>query len=70
MNLSVEKLCNIGGCVLILVLIILLLFKPSSIMSLLESTPRMVEGQRDGGPKNNDSTNNGHSTLKNAKVVK
>ena len=36
MNFSVENLCNIGGCVLIFVLLALLLFKPSGVMSLIE----------------------------------
>tara|TARA_B110000858_G_scaffold159498_1_gene183099 strand:- start:12 stop:641 length:630 start_codon:yes stop_codon:yes gene_type:complete len=36
MNLSVEKLCNLGGCVLVVALIVLLLFKPRVIMSFFE----------------------------------
>ena len=36
MNFSVENLCNIGGCVLIFILLALLLFKPNGLMSLIE----------------------------------
>jgi len=51
MNLSVENLCNIGGCVLIFVLLALLLFKPTGIMSLLE-----------GQNNNNNNTNRPKNT--------
>ena len=54
MNFSVENLCNIGGCVLIFVLLALLLFKPSGVMSL-------IEGQNNNsknGANNNRVTNN------------
>ena len=33
---SIDKICNIAGCVLIFVLLALLVFKPSGVMSLLE----------------------------------
>ena len=33
---SVDKICNIAGCVLIFVLLALLVFKPNGIMSVLE----------------------------------
>jgi hypothetical protein len=59
MNLSVEKLCNLGGCVLIFVLIALLLFKPSSIMS-------FFEGQNNGAnspPPNNGASKNAGSSM-------
>mgnify|MGYP001090556161 CR=1 FL=1 len=62
MNLSVEKLCNLGGCVLIFVLIALLLFKPSSIMS-------FFEGQNNGAnspPPNNNGASKNAVSSKNA----
>lgn len=61
MNLSVEKLCNLGGCVLIFALVVLLLFKPSSIISLFE-------GQNNGGnspPVNNNGTSKNAGSSKN-----
>ena len=33
---SVDKICNIAGCVLIFVLLALLVFKPNGVMSLIE----------------------------------
>ena len=40
---SVDKICNIAGCVLIFVLLALLVFKPNGIMSLLEGqSPTMA----------------------------
>ena len=51
MNFSVENLCNIGGCVLIFVLLALLLFKPSGVMSL-------IEGQNKNSNSNNGANNN------------
>ena len=62
MNLSVEILCNLGGCVLIFVLIALLLFKPSSIMS-------FFEGQNNGAnspPPNNNGASKNAVSSKNA----
>ena len=50
MNFSVENLCNIGGCVLIFILLALLLFKPNGVMSLLE-------GQNTNNSKNSASKN-------------
>ena len=53
MNFSVENLCNIGGCVLIFILLALLLFKPNGVMSL-------IEGQNNNSgtksPKTNSNT--------------
>ena len=49
MNFSVENICNIGGCVLIFVLLALLLFKPSGVMSLIEG--------------NNNNNNNNNSSV-------
>lgn len=55
MNLSVEKLCNLGGCVLIVALIVLLLFKPRVIMS-------FFEGQNSAANSNGPTAiNNGQS---------
>ena len=56
MNFSVENLCNIGGCVLIFVLLALLLFKPSGVMSL-------IEGQNKNN--NNNSKNSANNNSKN-----
>ena len=55
MNLpSVDKMCNIAGCVLIFVLLALLIFKPNGVMSL-------IEGQNNNNnvnKNNNENTNN------------
>jgi hypothetical protein len=45
-----ENICNIGGCVLIFVLLALLLFKPSGVMSL-------IEGNNNNNNNNNNSSN-------------
>ena len=58
MNFSVENLCNIGGCVLIFVLLALLLFKPSGVMSL-------IEGQNNNNSKNGSNNNNNNNNSKN-----
>ena len=55
MNFSVENLCNIGGCVLIFILLALLLFKPNGVMSL-------IEGQNNN---NNNSKNGANNNSKN-----
>ena len=57
MNFSVENLCNIGGCVLIFVLLALLLFKPQGLMSIFE-------GQNNGS--SNGAKNSGNNGAKNS----
>jgi hypothetical protein len=59
MNFSVENLCNIGGCVLIFVLLALLLFKPSGVMSLIEGQNNNNNNNNSGtkSPKTNSNTN-------------
>ena len=61
MNFSVENLCNIGGCVLIFVLLALLLFKPSGVMSLIEGQPNNSKNNanNNNGANNNRANNNG-----------
>ena len=49
MNFTMEQMCNIGGCVLVFVLLALLVFKPNGFMSLLE------------GNSNNNNSPNGSS---------
>ena len=62
MNFSVENLCNIGGCVLIFVLLALLLFKPSGVMSLIEGQNNNNSNNRvnnnNNGANNNRANNN------------
>ena len=58
MNFSVENLCNIGGCVLIFILLALLLFKPNGVMSL-------IEGQNNNN-NNNNSKNGANNNSKNS----
>ena len=36
MNFSVDQICNIGGCVLIFLLLFVLIFKPKSLTGLIE----------------------------------
>jgi hypothetical protein len=55
---SVDKMCNIAGCILIFVLLALLVFKPSGIMSLLE-------GQNNGGKNNNNNAVNRNANANN-----
>ena len=49
---SVDKICNIAGCVLIFVLLALLVFKPNGVMSLIEGN----------APLNNNNANANSST--------
>ena len=58
MNLSVENLCNIGGCVLIFVLLALLLFKPSGVMSLIEGQNNSKNGANNNNSNNGANNNN------------
>ena len=50
---SIDKICNIAGCVLIFVLLALLVFKPSGVMSLLEGN-----SPNTNKPTNNNNNNN------------
>ena len=74
MNFSVENLCNIGGCVLIFVLLALLLFKPSGVMSLIEGQNNNNNNSGTNTPKTNSNTvtnNNGtKSATKNSNSAK
>ena len=74
MNFSVENLCNIGGCVLIFVLLSLLLFKPSGVMSLIEGQNNNNNNSGTNTPKTNSNTvtnNNGtKSATKNSNSAK
>ena len=63
MNLSVENLCNIGGCVLIFVLLALLLFKPSGVMSLIEGNSNN-NNSKNGSNNNNNSKNGANNNSK------
>ena len=69
MNFSVENLCNIGGCVLIFVLLALLLFKPSGVMSLIEGQNNNNNNSGTKTPKTNSNTvtNNNNGTKRAAK---
>ena len=58
MNFSVENLCNIGGCVLIFVLLALLLFKPSGVMSLIEGQNSNSNNNSKNSAYNNNGANN------------
>ena len=53
MNLNMDQICNIGGCVLIFVLLVLLIVKPNGIMSFFE------------GNSNNNNNNNNNSAANN-----
>ena len=61
MNFSVENLCNIGGCVLIFILLALLLFKPNGVMSLIEGNNNNTKSNesppstKSGSPTPNNS---------------
>ena len=58
MNFSVENLCNIVGCVLIFVLLALLLFKPSGVMSLIEGQNSNSNNNSKNSAYNNNGANN------------
>ena len=60
MNFSVEKLCNIGGCVLIFVLLALLLFKPQGLMSVFEGQNSVNNGMMAKNSGNNGGNNGGN----------
>ena len=62
MNFNIDKICNIGGCLLILVLLALLLFKPSGVMSIFEGQNAANNNGANNGAGNrarNNSGNNG-----------
>ena len=69
MNFSVENLCNIGGCVLIFILLALLLFKPNGVMSLIEGQNNNNNNSGTKTPKTNSNTvtNNNNGTKRAAK---
>ena len=58
MNFNMEQMCNIGGCVLIFVLLALLVFKPNGLMSLLE-----------GNSNNNNKSANNKPAVNNNRAV-
>jgi hypothetical protein len=67
MNFSVENICNIGGCVLIFLLLALLLFKPSGVMSLIEGNNNNSVVSKNNSPSstnnNNRVNNNGSAKI-------
>ena len=65
MNFSVENICNIGGCVLIFLLLALLLFKPSGVMSLIEGNNNNSVVSKNNSPS---STNNNNRVNNNGSV--
>ena len=65
MNFSVENICNIGGCVLIFLLLSLLLFKPSGVMSLIEGNNNNSVVSKNNSPS---STNNNNRVNNNGSV--
>ena len=65
MNFSVENLCNIGGCVLIFVLLALLLFKPSGVMSLIEGQNNNNNNNSKNSANNNRANNNNNRSNNN-----
>ena len=58
MNFSVENICNIGGCVLIFLLLALLLFKPSGVMSLIEGNNNNSVVSKNNSPSSTNNNNN------------
>ena len=75
MNLNMDQICNIGGCVLIFVLLVLLIVKPNGIMSIFEgndnknnndknnSKAAVVPGVKTGNNSRTNSTSaNGHNS--------
>jgi len=55
---SVDKICNIAGCVLIFVLLALLVFKPNGVMSLIEGqAPINNNNNRNANVNNNRNVN-------------
>ena len=70
MNLNMDQICNVGGCVLIFVLIALLLLKPNGLMSLFEgnnnspvnNNNNSVEVRNNNNkPRSNNNNNNGNN---------
>ena len=57
MNFNIDKICNIGGCLLILVLLALLLFKPSGVMSIFEGQNAANNNGANNGAGNNGANN-------------
>ena len=82
MNLNMDKICNIGGCVLIFVLLALLVFKPNGVMSLFEgqnavnnnSVPKnnnnnAPKNNNNNAPKNNNNNANRNNSANSGKVM-
>ena len=55
MNLNMDQICNIGGCVLIFVLLVLLIVKPNGVMSLFEGQSSNNSNNNNGAVNNNAS---------------
>jgi len=58
MNLNMDQICNIGGCVLIFVLLVLLIVKPNGVMSLFEGQSSNNSNNNNGAANNRVANNN------------
>ena len=69
---SVDKICNVAGCLLIFVLLALLVFKPNGIMSILEgqapinNNNSVNNNNRNNNNRNNNNNNNNRNNNNNA----
>jgi len=66
MNLNMDQICNIGGCVLIFVLLVLLIVKPNGIMSIFEGNSNNSKAAAAQGSAK--AGNNNNSGVKSAKT--
>ena len=66
MNLNMDQICNIGGCVLIFVLLVLLIVKPNGVMSLFEGQSSNNSNNSNNGAANNRVANNNTAANNNA----
>jgi len=65
MNFNIEKICNIGGCVLIFVLLALLIIKPQGIMSILEGQNANNSAPNNSQKNRNNVVNNNNNRVNN-----
>ena len=62
---SVDKICNVAGCILIFVLLALLVFKPSGVMSLLEGQAPVSNSNKANSNKTNSNKVNSNKANSN-----
>ena len=63
---SVDKMCNIAGCALIAILLLLLIVKPEGLRSIMEGNSPLSNPQVEGNVNKSNNNNNGNNNGNNA----